>query len=113
MISLKILIVLGKFKSSPVALAYTGISSKQKITEFKMKIKSLDSDEGIKIASETGTTKIFLNRRPSGSYVVEIVGDRNTNIEPPGENIRFIQNIDEIIALVKETLGKSFSVIEY
>ena len=51
------------------------ISSKQKKTEFKMKIKTLDSDEGIKIDSRRGT-KLFLNRRPSGSYVVEIVRGR-------------------------------------
>lgn len=88
------------------------ISSKQKNTELKMKIKTLDSDEGIKIDSGRGT-KIFLNRRPSGFYVVEIVGENNSNMEHPSENIRFIQNINKIIALVEETLGKSFSVIEY
>lgn len=77
-----------------------------------MKIKTLDSDEGIKIDSGRGT-KIFLNRRPSGSYVVEMVWEKNSNTEHQSENIRFIQNIDEIIALVEETLGKSFSVIEY
>ena len=88
------------------------ISSKQKNTELKMKIKTLDSDEGIKIDSGRGT-KIFLNRRPSGFYVVEIVGEKNSNMGHPSENIRFIQNINEIIALVEETLGKSFSVIEY
>ena len=77
-----------------------------------MKIKTLDSDEGTKIDSGRGT-KIFLNRRPSGSYVVEIVGEKNSNMRHPSENIRFIQNIDEVIALVAETLGKSFSVIEY
>ena len=87
------------------------ISSKQKNTELKMKIKTLDSDEGIKIDSGR-RTKIFLNRRPSGFYVVEIVGENNSNMEHPSENIRFIQNINEIIALVEETLGKSFSVIE-
>ena len=88
------------------------ISSKQKMKEFKTKIKTLDSDEGIKIDSGRGT-KIFLNRRPSGSYVVEIVGEKNSNMRHPSENIRFIQNIDEVIALVAESLGKSFSVIEY
>jgi putative component of toxin-antitoxin plasmid stabilization module len=95
-----------------VQLTAPRISSKQKKMEFKMKIKTLDSDEGIKIDSGRGT-KIYLNRRPSGSYVVEIVGGKKSNMEHPSENIRFIQNIDEVIALVAETLGKSFSVIEY
>ena len=88
------------------------ISSKQKKTEFKMMIKTLDSDEGMKINSGRGT-KLLLNRRPSGSYVVEIVREKNSNLDHPSENIKFIQNIDEIISLLEETLGKSFSVIEY
>ena len=77
-----------------------------------MKIKTLDSDEGMKIYSGRGT-KLNLNRRPSGSYVVEIAEAKNSKMDHPSENIRFIQNIDEIIALVEETLGKSFSVIDY
>jgi len=77
-----------------------------------MKIRNLDSDEGIKIDSGRGT-KIYLNRRPSGSYVAEIAEEKNSKMDHPGENIRFFQNIDEIIALVEETLGKSFSEIEY
>jgi len=95
-----------------VQLTAPRISLKQKKTEFKMKIKTLDSDEGIILDSVRGT-KIFLNRRPSDSYVVEIVGEKNSKMKHPSENIRFIQNIDEIIALVEETLGKSFSVIDY
>ena len=86
------------------------ISSKLKMTEFKTKIKTLDSDEGIILDSGRGT-KIFLNRRPSDSYVVEIVGEKNSKMKQA--NIRFIQNIDGVIALVAKTLGKSFSVIEY
>ena len=75
-------------------------------------IKTLDSDEGIKINPGRGT-KLLLNRRPSGSYVVEIVRENNSNLDHPSENIKFIQNIDEIISLLEETLDKSFSVIEY
>ena len=88
------------------------IRSKQKMMEFKMKIKTLDSDEGVILDSGRGT-KIFLNRRPSDSYVVEIAGEKNSKMKHPSENIRFIQNIDGVIALVAKTLGKSFSVIEY
>ena len=58
------------------------ISSKEKMTEFKMKIKTLDSDEGIKIDSGRGT-KIFLNKR-SDSYVVGIVGKRSIRLKTLG-----------------------------
>lgn len=84
---------------------------KNKLTEFKQKITTLDSDEGIRIHSGRGT-KIFLNKRPD-TYVLEIVGEKNSNKKHSGENIRFIQNIDDVVALVTKTIGKSFSVTEY
>jgi hypothetical protein len=86
-------------------------SLKKKLTELKLKITTLDSDEGIRIDSGRGT-KLFLNKRPD-TYVVEIVREKNSNMKHSGEDIRFIQNIEDVIALVVKTLGKSFSVIEY
>jgi len=72
---------------------------------------TLDSDEGIRIESGRGT-KIFLNKRPD-TYVVEIVRENNSNTQHSSENIQFIQNIEDVIALVDKTFGKSFSAIEY
>ena len=86
-------------------------SLKKKLTELKLKISTLDSDEGIRIDSGR-ETKIFLNKRPD-TYVVEIVREKNINMKHSGEDIRFIQNIEDVIALVVKTLGKSFSEIEY
>ena len=86
-------------------------SLKKKLTELKLKINTLDSDEGIRIDSGRGT-KMFLNKRPD-TYVVEIVREKNSNMKHSGEDIRFIQNIDDVIALVEKAVGKSFSVIEY
>jgi hypothetical protein len=86
-------------------------SLKKKLTELKLKISTLDSDEGIRIDSERGT-KIFLNKRPD-TYVVEIVREKNSNMKHSGEDIRFIENIDDVIALVEKAIGKSFSEIEY
>jgi|SRR6476659_5119789 len=86
-------------------------SLKMKLTELKLKISTLDSDEGIRIDSGRGT-KIFLNKRPD-TYVVEIVREKNSYMKHSGEDIRFIQNIEDVIALVVKTLGKSFSVIVY
>ena len=75
-------------------------SLKKKLTELKLKISTLDSDEGIRIDSGRGT-KIFLNKRPD-TYVVEIVREKNSNMKHSGEDIRFIQNIEDVIALVDE-----------
>jgi len=76
-----------------------------------VRLSTLDSDEGIRIESGRGT-KIFLNKRPD-TYVVEFVGEKNSNTKHSSENIQFIQNIDDVIALVDKTVGKSFSTIEY
>jgi len=38
-------------------------SLKKKLTELKLKISTLDTDEGIRVDSGRGT-KIFLNKRP-------------------------------------------------
>ena len=84
---------------------------KKKLTELKLKTSTLDSDEGIRIESGRGT-KIFLNKRPD-TYVVEIVRENNSNTKHSSENIQFIQNIEDVIALVDKTVGKSFSAIEY
>ena len=84
---------------------------KKKLTELKLKMSTLDSDEGIRIESGKGT-KIFLNKRPD-TYVVEIVRENNSNTKHSSENIQFIQNIEDVIALVDKTVGKSFSAIEY
>jgi hypothetical protein len=70
----------------------------KKLTEFKQKIKTLDSDEGMMLDSGNGI-KIFLNKRP-GTYVVEIVGEKNRNMKHSSENIQFIQKIDDVITLV-------------
>ena len=84
---------------------------KKKWRELKLKMSTLDSDEGIRIESGRGT-KIFLNKRPD-TYVVEIVRENNSNTKHSSENIQFIQNIEDVIALVDKTVGKSFSAIEY
>jgi len=47
------------------------------LKELKLKLSTPDSDEGIRIESGRGT-KIFLNKRPD-TYVVEIVGKKNSN----------------------------------
>jgi len=68
-----------------------------KLTELKLMTSTLDSDEGIRIESGRGT-KIFLNKRPD-TYVVEIVGEKNSNTKHSSENIQFIQKVDDVITL--------------
>lgn len=76
MISLKVLIVCGKFEPSTVTIDFPE-------NKFETEENGIQNE------------------------------DKNSKMDHPSENIRFIQNIDEIVALVEEILGKSFSVIDY
>ena len=88
-------------------------SVKKNIKELKAKLNSLDSDEGIKIQSKNAPIKLFVNRRASGSYVVEIVNKTSSNAETKRENIKFFQSLDQLIEFINKISGKSYSVTEY
>ena len=56
--------------------------------------------------------KDIFNKR-TDTLVVEIVREKNSKMKHSGGDIRFIQNIDDVIAFMEKAVGKSFSVIEY
>ncbi len=88
-------------------------SLKKNIKKLKTKLNSLDSDEGIKIQSENAPIKLFVNKRSSGAYVMEIVNKTSSNAETKGEDTKFFQSLDQLIEFINKIFGKSYSVMEY
>jgi hypothetical protein len=86
---------------------------KKNIKKLKTKLNSLDSDEGIKIQSANAPKKLFVNKRSSGAYVMEIVNKTSSNSETKREDIRFFQSLDQLIEFINKIFGKSYSVTEY
>lgn len=63
--------------------------------ELLERLESLDIDEGIRI--ESGRNKAFINKSPSGTYVVQF-GD--------SEDFRYIDSAEQMAKLVKATFRK-------
>jgi hypothetical protein len=88
-------------------------SLKKNIKKLKTNLNSHDSDEGIKIQQENAPIKLFVNKRSSGAYVMEIVNKTSSNSETKREDIRFFQSLDQLIEFINKIFGKSYSVTEY
>ena len=70
---------------------------------------NLDIDEGVRIESTKNTKKkMFINKRTSGFFVVEICSDLTDMAE-----IRFYRNIKHIHKLIDDIFGREYSVTIY
>ena len=70
---------------------------------------NLDIDEGVLIESTKNTkTKMFINKRTSEFYVLEICSDLTDMSE-----IRFYRDIKHIHKLIDDIFGREYSVTIY
>jgi hypothetical protein len=70
---------------------------------------NLDIDEGVRIEStKNGKKKMYINKRTSGFFVLEIGSDL-TNIS----EIRFYRDIKHIHKLINDIFGREYSVTIY
>lgn len=64
---------------------------------------NLDIDEGLRIESTKNRKKLFLNKRTSGCFVLEIYNDI-TNVS----DFKFYRDINPIHALIDNIFGKEY-----
>jgi hypothetical protein len=70
---------------------------------------NLDIDEGVRIESTKNTKKkMFINKRTSGFFVLEICSDLTDMSE-----IRFYRDIKHIHKLIDDIFGREYSVTIY
>jgi hypothetical protein len=70
---------------------------------------NLDIDEGVRIESTKNTMKkMFINKRTSGLFVLEICSDLTDMSE-----IRFYRDIKHIRKLIDDIFGREYSVSIY
>jgi hypothetical protein len=70
---------------------------------------NLDIDEGVRIEStKNKKTKMFINKRTSGFFVLEICSDLTDMSE-----IRFYRDIKHIHKLIDDIFGREYSVTIY
>ena len=73
-------------------------------------LSNLDVDEGARIEStKLRNRKMFINKRPSGWFVAELVYSNSINMT----EIRFYIDIKHIHKLIDNIFGKEYSITIY
>jgi hypothetical protein len=71
-------------------------------------LSNLDIDEGVRIESTKNRKKMYINKRTSGFFVLEICSDLTKISE-----IRFYGDIKHIHKLIDNIFGRDYSVTIY
>lgn len=79
---------------------------KKKLHDLKLSLRDLDYDEGIKISVNSTNEKIFINKNILDQYVVEFTGTESNEI-------KYYDNLNEVIDDVKKIYDNNFHFIEY
>lgn len=79
---------------------------KKKLHDLKLSLRDLDYDEGIKISVNSTNEKIFINKNILDQYVVEFTGTESNEI-------KYYDNLNEVIDDVKKIYHNNFHFIEY
>lgn len=79
---------------------------KKKLHDLKLSLRDLDYDEGIKISVDSTNEKIFINKNILDQYVVEFTGTESNEI-------KYYDNLNEVIDDVKKIYDNNFHFIEY
>jgi hypothetical protein len=69
---------------------------------------NLDIDEGVRIESTKNGKKLYINKRTSGCFVLEICSDLTDM-----SKIRFYRDIKHIHKLIDDIFGREYSVTIY
>ncbi|HET6727286.1 MAG TPA: hypothetical protein VFH19_04570 [Nitrososphaeraceae archaeon] len=73
-------------------------------------LSNLDIDEGVRIEStKIKNRKVYINRRPSGCFVAELVYSNHINMT----EITFYVDTRHISKLIDKIFGKEYSVTIY
>jgi len=79
---------------------------KKKLHDLKLSLRDLDYDEGIKISVDSTNEKIFINKNILDQYVIEFTGTESNEI-------KYYDNLNEVIDDVKKIYHNNFHFIEY
>ena len=77
--------------------------------KLSQELLNLDIDEGIRIESKNIKYKMYINKRTSGYFVLEIEDTNSTNIK----EFRFYRDIKPIHRLIDKIFGKQYSITIY
>ena len=81
------------------------------VKELKKILRSLDSDEGVRIEQSGERTKMFISKGSSGVFAVQIVSDDSTTDDDV--SVEFLNSVQEVIPVIKTVFKKGASYLVY
>ena len=80
--------------------------------ELRRILRSLETDEGIRIEGPEGRLKMFVSRSPSGLFAAQLVGKGSHRIASR-ENIEYLDSVNDVMSLVQAVFSKAPSFCVY
>ena len=81
------------------------------VKELKKILRSLDSDEGVRIEQSGEQTKMFISKGSSGVFAVQIVSDDSTTDDDV--SVEYLNSVQEVIPVIKTVFKKGASYLVY
>ena len=81
------------------------------VKELKNILRSLDSDEGVRIEQLGEQTKMFISKSSSGVFAVQIVSDDSTNDHDV--SVEYRNSVQEVVSVIKMVFRRGASYLVY
>lgn len=81
------------------------------VKELKNILRSLDSDEGVRIEQLGEQTKMFISKSSSGVFAVQIVIEDSTNDHDV--SVEYLNSVQEVISVIKTVFKEGASYLVY
>jgi hypothetical protein len=81
------------------------------VKELKNILRSLDSDEGVRIEQLGEQTKMFISKSSSGLFAVQIVSDDSTNDHDV--SVEYLNSVQEVMSVINTVFKDGASYLVY
>lgn len=81
------------------------------VKELKNILRSLDSDEGVRVEQSGEQTKMFISKGSSGVFAVQIVSDDSTNDHDV--SVEYLNSVREVVSVIKTVFKEGASYLVY
>ena len=81
------------------------------VKELKSILRSLDSDEGVRIEQLGEQTKMFISKSSSGVFAVQIVNYDSTNDNDV--SVEYLNSVPAVITVIKTVFKEGASYLVY
>lgn len=82
-----------------------------KLKELQNILRSLDSDEGVRIEQSGERIKMFISKSSSGVFAIQLVSDDSTNDHDV--SVEYLNSVQDVVSVIKSVFKKGASYFVY